>query len=364
MAGNSDAPEFPETGSGNISDNNMTDEGNYSYYDPGMNDMSTIYFYFYLWEVVTPTLFCLIVLIGTAGNSLVVYVILAKPAMRSTNNLLLLNLALADMAFLLICVPFTTYKYAASTWPFGDPVCKVVKYFLYVTCYVTIWTLVAISVLRFLTVVCSVSTQQHRTKKNISLIIFIIWIIMLAVNSPIILVHQVKEVYGYRYCGMEREAVGPLFISFFVFAYALPLVIICILYLMIMIHLQKNKSSSVTSKGKDRTSHVLKVILVIVLVFCLTWLPTHVNSLLARYGTLPSGRWYEVFRILWNCLAYGNSCANPFIYNYVSQEFRKAYREIFGCLKLANRRNTGAERATSSELTTLANGTTCPKANT
>ena len=32
-----------------------------------------------------------------------------------------------------------------------------------------------------------------------------------------------------------------------------------------------------------------------------------------------TGTYYEVFRILWQCLAYGNSAANPFIYNYVSQ---------------------------------------------
>ena len=31
------------------------------------------------------------------------------------------------------------------------------------------------------------------------------------------------------------------------------------------------------------------------------------------------GAYYEVFRVLWNCFAYGNSMANPIIYNYVSQ---------------------------------------------
>ena len=345
----------------NVTYGNISDDGNYTYYDMDAGpDMASVAFYYYLWEVVTPTIFTLITCIGTAGNLLVVYVIVSKPTMRTYNNLLLLNLALADISFLLICVPFTAYKYAASTFPFGDPVCKVVKYFLYVTCYVTIWTLVSISGLRFLTVVCSTSTQRLRTKANVGIFIFIIWVIMLAVNVPIILVHRVNEMFGFRYCGMDPDSVGPVFVTFFVFAYALPLFLICFLYLLIFLHLHRNKmntSLNKSTKGKDRTTHVAKVLFTVVLVFCLTGLPLHVNSLLARYGSLPKGQWYEVFRILWNCLAYGNSCANPFIYNYVSADFRKAYQEIFGCLKISRRRNKG-ERGTSSEMTNLANGAT------
>ncbi len=60
-------------------------------------------------------------------------------------------LAIADEAFILICVPFTAYKYAVSNWPedyTGEVMCKVMKYFLYLTTYVTVYTLVAISAYR------------------------------------------------------------------------------------------------------------------------------------------------------------------------------------------------------------------------
>ena len=60
------------------------------------------------------------------------------------------------------------------------------------------------------------------------------------------------------------------------------------------------------------------------------------------YKYIPYSAYYEVFRILVNCLAYGNSCANPIIYNYVSVEFKKGFREIFQCNN--NRLTSGTSR--------------------
>jgi len=55
---------------------------------------------------------------------------------------------------------------------------------------------------------------------------------------------------------------------------------------------------------------------VVVVVFGVSWLPLHLQSLAAYFGLeSPRGAVYEVFRVLWNCMAYSNSCANPFIYH-------------------------------------------------
>ena len=87
-------------------------------------------------------------MVGTLANALVLYVIASRPVLRTATNTLVANLALADIAFLVLCVPFCVYKYAASHWPFSDVTCQLVQYLLYVTAYVTIYTLAAISALR------------------------------------------------------------------------------------------------------------------------------------------------------------------------------------------------------------------------
>ena len=43
------------------------------------------------------------------------------------------------------------------------------------------------------------------------------------------------------------------------------------------------------------------------------------------------GNLLQAVSVLWNCLAYFNSCVNPIIYNRTSKEFRDAFLEVCGC---------------------------------
>lgn len=51
--------------------------------------------------------FSIIGITGFLGNVLVIFVVLMNPQMRSTTNLLIINLAIADLLFVVFCVPFT-----------------------------------------------------------------------------------------------------------------------------------------------------------------------------------------------------------------------------------------------------------------
>jgi len=104
-----------------------------------------------LLSYIAPSLFCLISVVGVIGNSFVIYVIASSSHMRSSaTNILLLNLAVADLYFLTVCAPFMAYKYATVSWNFGDLACKLVGFSTYTSSYVTVYTLVAISALRYL----------------------------------------------------------------------------------------------------------------------------------------------------------------------------------------------------------------------
>ena len=50
-------------------------------------------------------------IVGIIGNSLVLITILFQKQMRSTTNILILNLAIAELLFILICVPSTGLNY-------------------------------------------------------------------------------------------------------------------------------------------------------------------------------------------------------------------------------------------------------------
>ena len=71
--------------------------------------------------------------------------------MKNTTNLLILNLAVADLLFLLVCVPATASDYILMYWPFGLTWCRTVQYIIYVTAYVSIYTLVLMAGDRWVT---------------------------------------------------------------------------------------------------------------------------------------------------------------------------------------------------------------------
>lgn len=59
---------------------------------------------------------------------ILISVVAANQQMRSTTNLLIINLAAADILFVIFCVPFTATDYVLPEWPFGDLWCKVVSF--------------------------------------------------------------------------------------------------------------------------------------------------------------------------------------------------------------------------------------------
>jgi allatostatin receptor len=128
-------------------DSNMSAAGNDSYYYLyDLIDLDEYEFYVALYKFTVPIVFCVIIFVGVVGNLIVVYVTLARRKMRTTVNLLLLNLAASDLIFLMVCVPFMAYHFAADNWLVGDAACKLSQYVLFVTVYVTVYTLVAIAV--------------------------------------------------------------------------------------------------------------------------------------------------------------------------------------------------------------------------
>ena len=283
-----------------------------------------------VYQVVVPLVLGIIVLGGIVGNLMVIYVILSQPRLRTHTNLLLLNLAIADVSFLLLFGSFTTVHYALNNWPLGDPLCRIIQYLLYVTCYVTVYTLIAVSAVRYLTVVYGNKSAFLRSKRSIVLLIIAIWIVFLLTKIPILVVHGVSMdgSTAKRECMVSgKQYAQNLFATFFVFAYALPLLVICTLYILIIRHV-KRKSSSCDFHGEERSRHITKVVVVVVTVFAVCWLPLHVHLLVAYYGKLPQRPHYKLFLLIWQSLAFANSLLNPLIYNYFSRDFRDGFRAV------------------------------------
>jgi len=91
---------------------------------------------------VVPVVFCVIAVFGFVGNLAVVAAIVSDHRLRTTTNTIVLSLALADLLFIIVCVPFTALLYSATEWTLGVAWCKLYQYLINVTAYASVYTLV------------------------------------------------------------------------------------------------------------------------------------------------------------------------------------------------------------------------------
>lgn len=80
-------------------------------------------------EWVLVAVFVVLFIVGLIGNFLVCYAVIKNSQMRTVTNLFIMNLAIADLMVILICLPPTLLVDVSETWFFGEVMCKIFLYF-------------------------------------------------------------------------------------------------------------------------------------------------------------------------------------------------------------------------------------------
>ncbi|XP_071520240.1 allatostatin-A receptor-like [Panulirus ornatus] len=300
---------------------------------------NTAFEYAIIVAIVVPIIFGIIVLVGLFGNTLVVIVIIANKQMRSTTNYLIFSLAMADLLFIVFCVPFTASDYILPSWPFGSIWCQTVQYLTYVTAYASVYTLLLLSFDRFLAVVHPIAALTIRTERNALYAITCSWILILTSCIPLYLCHGIKkqnfegEVY-FQCAFLDEEYNHMAFhIGFITTMYFVPLTVIVVLYLMILNRLwygvvPGGSRSAESIRGKKR---VTRMVVIVVVTFIVCWFPIQLVLLLKSLGLYEMTTFRIITQIAAQVLAYINSCVNPILYAFLSDPFRKAFRKVISC---------------------------------
>ncbi|XP_028257986.1 galanin receptor type 1b [Parambassis ranga] len=298
--------------------------------------------------VIVPVVFGLIFVVGMVGNSLVMVVIgkvrfssggsgrggMGRRALSPT-NIFILNLSVADLSFLLFCVPIHATIYSLPEWVFGAFLCKFGHYFSTVSMLVSIFTLVAMSVDRYIAVVRSKNSPCVRSRKNVLFGLCVIWTLSLVCSVPVAQ-HQVVTNHptapNSTFCwenwtGMSKRAYK---VTILLLGYLLPLLLISCCYAKVLFHLHK-KMKNMSKKSERSKRKTAQTVLLVVAAFTICWMPHHIIVMWVEFGTFPLNDASFAFRIVSHCLSYGNSCVNPILYAFLSENFRKACRQVFSC---------------------------------
>ncbi|KAG9353976.1 hypothetical protein JZ751_012100, partial [Albula glossodonta] len=294
--------------------------------------------------------YLLVLLLCVGGNGLVCLVILRNRNMRSVTNLFILNLAISDLLVGMFCVPTTLIDSLITGWPFSQFTCTMSNLIQGMSVSASVFTLVAIAVDRFLGIVYPF---RHRMKPITALLaIMFIWLLAFAIICPsaaTLTVMHLQDTYM-----VQDNQTYPLFVCYedwprhglrriyttviFVQVYLAPLAVISLMYGCVVAKLSTNlRQVGLAEIGRARSRRKVKVIKMLIMVavlFMVSWLPLWTLMLLADYRDLDRQQIDFLSSYLFpvaHWLAFSNSGINPIIYGFFNVNFRRGFQAAATC---------------------------------
>ena len=290
-------------------------------------------------------IFAIIVLVSmivTAvfGNAVVCYIVYQKPAMRSSINLLLANLAFVDVLIALLCMTASLITVAAQEWLLGSVLCKVNGFCFSFLVTESTYILLAISWDRYLIIVCR---EETLTPYKAKVVISLTWVISFILALPPTFGWGTYNYeWGHIVCSLDYDAFSYSLV-FYILTIITPMLIMGYVYYRILCTVRKNSTKVVNhppvsgvetrvhKRGKMNIDYGFKtrafltiLILFIGYFFCfLPYLVARLDVVTGRH--LATTSFTEVVLIL---LCYLNSVLNPMVYYVRIGKFREACREI------------------------------------
>ncbi|XP_072280526.1 C3a anaphylatoxin chemotactic receptor-like [Pyxicephalus adspersus] len=281
-------------------------------------------------HVFTILIMVITTLVGVPGNFLVLWITGIKMK-RTVMNIWFCNLALADM-FCCLAFPLLIAQYFYDEWLYGQAFCKMLPSIIFFTMFASIFTLVAISVDRCLLVVQPVWSKNHRTLHMARIICLVIWMLSSLMCLPVALHRTTFTEENLTLCGyghsdlqyLNRSSETYVYypekeVTFtrMIFGFLIPLLIISTSYACLAFKLKHTRFVKVGHK-------TIKVVIGIVIAFCLSWAPYHIMGIILLYFDNPAVSYLD---LLSQALAYSNSCINPILYVFLGKDVKKRVRK-------------------------------------
>ncbi|KAE8578944.1 hypothetical protein XENTR_v10023842 [Xenopus tropicalis] len=296
--------------------------------DPSVSGMSSF---------IIPLIYLLVCVIGLSGNTLVIYVVLRYAKMKTVTNIYILNLAVADVLFML-GLPFLATQNAISYWPFGTFLCRLVMTVDGVNQFTSIFCLTVMSIDRYLAVVHPIKSTKWRRPRVAKLISATVWTLSFLVTLPVIIFSEVQP--DYHTCNISwPDPVSVWAAAFIIYTSVLgffgPLSVICLCYLLIVIKVKSSGLRVGSTRRRRSERKVTRMVVIIVAVFVFCWLPFYILNIVNLSFFVPEEPAFAGVYFFVVVLSYANSCANPILYGFLSDNFKQSFQKVL-CLRKSN----------------------------
>lgn len=303
-------------------------------------------------EVATASIFFgALWLFSIFGNSLVCLVIHRSRRTQSTTNYFVVSMACADLLISVASTPFVVLQVTTGRWTLGGAMCKVVRYFQYLTPGVQIYVLLSICIDRFYTIVYPLSFKVSREKAK--KMIAASWILDAAFVTPVFFF------YGSGWDGHCNYFLPPSWegtayaVIHFLVGFVIPSVLIILFYQKVVKYIWRigtdgrtlRRTMNIVPRTKVKT---VKMFLLLNVVFLFSWLPFHVAQLWHPHEQDYKKSSLVFTAVTW--VSFSSSASKPTLYSIYNANFRRGMKETFCMSSMKCYRSNAYTITTSSRM--------------
>ncbi|XP_065361931.1 neuropeptide F receptor isoform X2 [Calliphora vicina] len=288
--------------------------------------------------------YCVLIVVGSVGNILVVLAVVRKPMMRTARNLFILNLAISDLLLCLVTMPLTLMEILSKYWPFGScaVLCKMIAMLQALSIFVSTISITAIAFDRYQVIVYP--TRDNLQTCGAVSTLGVIWLLALLLASPLYIIKRLIHadippmlqelgIHGVSFCIEDWPLNhGRFYYSIFVlcFQYLVPIVILSAAYLGIynklknritVVTVQTTSSQRSAERGR-RMKRTNCLLISIAVIFGVSWLPLNIFNLYADMKRPAVTNDMMVMYAFCHMIGMSSACSNPLLYGWLNDNFR------------------------------------------
>ena len=299
-----------------------------------------------LHETIQPAVQGIIFMIGFVGNGAMIIIFAKHRDIRTATNMLLLNLAIGDVLNLTINIP-VFYSYTVSTrWRFGLHLCKAYRFLRQLGIGVSIYSIVALSVQRFMAVTQFDIFRCHgcRIPNNLKsfLIISSVWFAGCMIAVPHTVHAGIYDENCYAASNQNEYYSKTITLIDLLLFCVIPLSSIATFSVLSAHHLKNSirrlPGETIGMQAVIQARAVSSnVLIALAIVSAFSYIPLYLLLFLYAWTDfrMHPTTYYVVFIITYTLL-FGNSCFNPIALYIVSRKFRGYFNRYLFCRREKN----------------------------
>ena len=285
-------------------------------------------------------MFAFFVLFGVIGNIALLIVILRDKHLQNAPNILISNLAVADLVYILVMGPIRIEHEIHPCWLKGELACAL-RYYAPIVCQCTcVYSLVALSRERYSAITQGIQSRKSNQIKITLCWAAMAWIFGVVYAAPVVLSPKFAYIEMKFLCILAEHgshAARSFEISKVVLCYVLPAMFITFHYSIMARTLIKSTRSftcqNATFKRQiEARKRLAYLSITLTIFFGIFWLPSYVYSLMYNFMSLKDiqSASFVRFRHFHYYMSLANSSLNPWLVFTLSSSHRK---RLLSCVK-------------------------------